>query len=632
MIIVTAGHVDHGKTRLVKALTGVDTDTLSEEKNRGLTIDLGFAYVDTKGGCRLGFIDVPGHIKFINNMIAGVCAVDFALIIIAADDGPMPQTTEHLAILDLLGVKKGAIALTKIDRVDKQRIALVKDEIRTLMISTCLKDLEIFPVSALTGEGIDGLAQALENAATQTREKEIRGFFRLAIDRCFTMKGTGIVVTGSVFSGTVSEGDFLNLQPSNRVVRVRGLHVQNRRRASASSGDRCALNIVGNNLSTSLIHRGNWLNGNAADQPTDRFDINLSILKSEITPISHWTPVHVHSAANHVSGRIALIDQQKLLPGSTSITQIVITKPINVCIGDNVIIRDQSATRTLGGGPVLDPFAPSRGRSKPGRKALLTTITSCLDKNNWQKEILDYLIADSAEGIDIHHWGNALGIPTDLVQQLVPDNIQKENLLISRQWFRKQSNKVLISLEAWHKNNPDMGGISSEALAKIAGLESDVLTQAILIQLVSNNDMKRLDGGYALKSASINLTKEEQNIWRQVRRVLEESAFGPPVLIELARQVGVSLKALDKVILRLVKIGVLIRPTRNRVFLPEKLREMESLLQQVADARGEIAVSDFKNGASIGRNLAIEILEYFDHRGITKRFNQTRKIIKDHRP
>ena len=215
MIIVTAGHVDHGKTTLVKALTGVDTDTLVEEKSRGLTIDLGFAYADTQSGNRLGFIDVPGHIKFINNMIAGVCAVEFALIIIAADDGPMPQTAEHLAILDLLGVKKGAVALTKIDRVDKHRIALVKDQIRTLMNSTALKDSEIFPVSALTGAGIDELTKGLDKAATEIEENKTRGFFRLAIDRCFTIKGAGIVVTGSVFSGTVSEGDFLNLQPSN---------------------------------------------------------------------------------------------------------------------------------------------------------------------------------------------------------------------------------------------------------------------------------------------------------------------------------------------------------------------------------------------------------------------------------
>ena len=628
MIIVTAGHVDHGKTTLVKALTGVDTDTLVEEKSRGLTIDLGFAYADTQSGNRLGFIDVPGHIRFINNMIAGVCAVEFALIIIAADDGPMPQTAEHLAILDLLGVKKGAVALTKIDRVDKHRITLVKDQIRTLMNSTALKDSEVFPVSALTGAGIDELTKGLDKAATETEENKTRGFFRLAIDRCFTIKGAGIVVTGSVFSGTVSEGDFLNLQPSNLTVRVRGLRAQDRRQESASSGDRCALNIVGNNLSTSLIHRGNWLYGNTADTATNRFDIKLSVLKSEVTPISHWTPVHVHSAANHVSGRIALIDQQKLIPGKSSIAQIVVSKPINVCIGDHVIIRDQSASRTLGGGPVLDPFAPSRGRSNGGRTALLGTIAACLDKNDYQKEILEYLIKESPEGIDISYWGNALGITTESIKQLTYDSIQKDNLLISTLWFRKQSNKILDSLDSWHKRNPNKGGLSIESITKITGMESITLTQAIVTQLVSNNDIKRQDGGYALKAVNIGLTDEDKKIWALVSSVLKGSGLQPPVLSDLAKETGVSYGDLEKTLVRLIKIGFLTRPTKNRVFLSEDLTELEMLLKQVADSSREIAVRDYRDAAKIGRNLAIEILEYFDHRGITKRFGQTRRLMK----
>ena len=629
MIIVTAGHVDHGKTALVKALTGVDTDTLVEEKSRGLTIDLGFAYADTQSGNRLGFIDVPGHIKFISNMIAGVCAVEFALIIIAADDGPMPQTAEHLAILDLLGVKKGAVALTKIDRVDKHRIALVKDQIRTLMNSTALKDSEIFPVSALTGAGIDALTKGLDKAATEIEENKTRGFFRLAIDRCFTIKGAGIVVTGSVFSGTVSEGDFLNLQPSNLTVRVRGLRAQDRRQESASSGDRCALNIVGNNLSTSLIHRGNWLYGNTADTATNRFDIKLSVLKSEITPISHWTPVHVHSAANHVSGRIALIDQQKLIPGKSSNAQIVVSKPINVCIGDHVIIRDQSASRTLGGGPVLDPFAPSRGRSNRGRTALLGTIAACLDKNDYQKEILEYLIKESPEGIDISYWGNALGITTESIKQLTYDSIQKDNLLISTLWFRKQSNKILDSLDLWHKKNPDKGGLSIESLTKITGLGSVTFAQTIVTQLVSNNEVKRQDGGYALKAVNIGLTDEDKKIWALIKSVLQKSGLQPPVIVDLAKETGVPYGALEKTLVRLGKIGCLVRPTKNRVFLSEDLKELEMLLKQVADSSREIAVGDYRDAARIGRNLAIEILEYFDRRGITKRFGQTRKLMKN---
>ena len=398
MIIATAGHVDHGKTQLVRALTGIDTDRLDEEKSRGLTMDLGFAYIDSPLGNRLGFIDVPGHVKFINNMVAGVGAVDLALLVVAADDGTMPQTREHLAILNLLGVRRGIVALTKIDRVAESRVKEVQTEIENLLTLTVLERSTIYPVSSITGAGIKSLSKGLDEIAEALDDKRPKGHFRLAIDRCFTVKGSGVVVTGSVFSGSVNEGDELTLQPQNTSVRVRALHTQNKPTKSAHVGDRCAVNIVGTNLSRSSIHRGNWLSGNDRDSPTDRFDMRLSVLDTESTPLRHWTPVHVHTAANHVTGRVAVLEQRSINPGTSALAQIVLSEPINLCIRDQVILRDQAAKRTLGGGPTLHPQSPKRGRAKPERIATLQVIDAHLDSD---QTIIEQILAREKEGLDI---------------------------------------------------------------------------------------------------------------------------------------------------------------------------------------------------------------------------------------
>ncbi|MEX2489928.1 MAG: selenocysteine-specific translation elongation factor, partial [Pseudomonadales bacterium] len=379
MIIATAGHVDHGKTLLVNAITGIDTDRLDDEKQRGLTIDLGFAYTDLAPGCRLGFIDVPGHIKFINNMLAGVGAVDYALLVVAADDGPMPQTREHLAVLDLLQVGRGMVALTKIDRVDNDRLQQVKADINHLLTGTSLANADIHPVSAVTGQGIDELTKALESAASSLEQAEPAGHFRLAIDRCFSVKGTGLVVTGSVFAGQIGTGETLYLtqqDPSrpNTPVRVRGIHTQNQPADAARAGDRCALNISGQTLSRERIHRGDWLVGNEDHRSTDRLDAEIKLLASETSPLRHWTPVHMHAAARHVTGRVATLNAKRIEPGETGLVQIVLSCPINVCRNDRIILRDQSAARTLGGGRVIDPFSPKRGRAKPARLAHLQAL------------------------------------------------------------------------------------------------------------------------------------------------------------------------------------------------------------------------------------------------------------------
>ena len=342
MIVATAGHVDHGKTSLVRALTGIDTDRLPEEKQRNLTIDLGFAYVPLEDGGVLGFVDVPGHERFIRNMLCGVAAVDYALVVVAADDGVMPQTEEHLAILDLLGVEAGAVAITKTDRVDPGRVDEVAEEVELYLDETRLAGAACFPVSSVDGSGMDALKAHLESVAHTVRRRPAGGHFRLAVDRAFTVVGAGLVVTGTAFSGSVSVDDRLLLSPARIPVRVRGIHAQDRKAERGRAGERLALNIVGQSLGRDDVARGDWVVEEAAHLPARRIDATVRILSDETRPVAHWTPVHVHLAAADVTGRLALLEARSLAPGESGLAQLVLDRPIGAMHGDRFVLRDQS--------------------------------------------------------------------------------------------------------------------------------------------------------------------------------------------------------------------------------------------------------------------------------------------------
>ena len=625
MIIATAGHVDHGKTQLVRALTGIDTDRLDEEKSRGLTIDLGFAYIDSPLGNRLGFIDVPGHVKFINNMVAGVGAVDLALLVVAADDGTMPQTREHLAILNLLGVRRGIVALTKIDRVAESRVKEVQTEIENLLTLTALEKSTIYPVSSITGAGIKSLSKGLDEIADALDEKCPKGHFRLAIDRCFTVKGSGVVVTGSVFSGSVIEGDELTLQPQNTSVRVRALHTQNKPTKSAHVGDRCAVNIVGTNLSRSSIHRGNWLSGNDRDSPTDRFDIRLSVLDTESTPLRHWTPVHVHTAANHVTGRVAVLEQRSINPGTSALAQIVLSEPINLCIRDQVILRDQAAQRTLGGGPTLHPQSPKRGRAKPERIATLQVIDAHLDSN---QTIIEQILAREKEGLDIDQWTSTLNLTPKEFAQYCQGSVRVEGRAISKLQLQKHGEDILTTMKTWHSENPNETGITLPSLAKNLGIKHRPLLRELLDALISSGKLNNRVGNYALPGAQASLTENEDTIWLRVKEILLRDDTKPPVTHEIAKELGIAPKELEKVLIRCTKIGYVVRPVFNRFLLPEALEKLRKTLLDTVNENNEITVKQYRDATGIGRNLSIEILEYFDNHGITQRRGDVRKLLK----
>jgi len=375
MIVGTAGHIDHGKTALVKALTGVDGDRLKEEKARGMTIDLGFAYLSTEAGPVLGFIDVPGHERFVHTMLAGASGIDFALLVVAADDGIKPQTLEHLAILDLLGIARGVVVVTKTDTVLPERLAVVMDTIRAAVAGTVLESADILPVSAVTGQGLDKLRACLFAEAAVTVVGTHDGRFRLAVDRVFTLSGVGVVVTGTALSGSVHVGDREVVSPSGLRARVRSLHTQNRPAEIGQAGDRCALSLAGQGISKEAIRRGDMIVAPELHAPTERIDATLRLLPTVPKPVGQWFPVRLHHAAAEVGARIVLLGDDPIEPGKSADVQLVLDRPIAAALPDRYVIRDVSARHTLGGGRFIDLRPPGRRRRTTERRAQRAAMT-----------------------------------------------------------------------------------------------------------------------------------------------------------------------------------------------------------------------------------------------------------------
>lgn len=619
MIIATAGHVDHGKTLLVKALTGIDTDRLNEEKTRGLTIDLGFAYANDEFDHRLGFIDVPGHIKFINNMLAGVSSVDCALLVIAADDGPMPQTLEHLAILDLLGITRGVVAVTKTDRVDADRIEQVIADIQELIANSTLSSAEIFPLSAVNGEGIDDLKLALASLAEDSPVKANSGYFRMPIDRCFSIKGSGLVVTGSVVAGSLNVGDEVTFQPQGVTARVRSVHCQDQPAESAHQGDRCAINLAGHNLERGDISRGDWVTTNNNWQPDTRIDVNLRVLESSPT-IRHRMPVHLHIGAAHTTARVAILEGKAISSGGQGLVQLVCNEPVLSCVGDRIIVRDQAASVTLAGGEVIDPHSPGRGRSRPERLLLLKEL---IEADNRIRAL-----AGQPGGIAWAQLEASLNLPRDRIPGAeLTDLISMPERLITNSRLADHKRAFLSALADWHEANPQTPGISSKQAIELAG-SRQIHIEKLIDQWAQSGDLVKAGNVYSHPDFTVTLSEAASQTFDRTRPILAKHSTKPPVLHDLAAELDMPVKQLEKDLMECVKSELLSRPVKNRFFLPEAVKELRMLLFR-ANEGAAFTVKQYRDVTGVGRNLSIEILEYFDRQGITRRRGDLRDIVGD---
>jgi selenocysteine-specific elongation factor len=631
VIIATAGHVDHGKTTLVKALTGTDTDRLKEEKQRGMTIEPGYAYADLGCGEPLAFVDVPGHERFIRNMLAGVAAIDFALLVVAADDGPMPQTYEHLAILQLLGIQRAAVALTKIDRVPAERVNEVTAQLANLLAGTPLQRTLIFPLTATTGSGVQALRDHLASSAREKPQTAVAGNFRMAVDRSFTLPGAGLIVTGAVTSGAAHVGEEVIVSPQGETLRIRGIHQHNRPADSALAGRRCSLNLAGSGLKRVAVERGDWIVAPDAHAPTERIEVHLTVHASQKSPLAHWTPVHVHIGATVVNARVALLESREIESGQSGLAQLVLDRRIPALRGDRFVLRDQSARQTIGGGWIVDPFGARRGRAKPQRLAQLMAM-----KSTTPDRALKALLAISPDGLPLQTFSQAWNLTSDerapLFEEKAMIRFQDAGILIgiaADRWASMRE-RITMTLSEWHRDDPSSIGPTEAALA--ARLQLHRLPSAWRAVCKSLCD----DGIVVKKGVSLHLgthqavlSVEDAALLAQVNAVLSSTGLRPPIVGDLARQLDMSQNLLVDFLERASRLGHLVRVAKNRYFRPETLESLAGIARQLTleSESGLFDAASFRDRSGIGRNLTIEVLEFMDEMRITRFARGRRRMI-----
>ena len=622
MIITLAGHVDHGKTSLVHALTGEDTDRLAEEKRRGLTIDLGFAYLKADE-LTLGFVDVPGHHKFIHNMVAGVAALQHALLVIAADDGPMPQSREHLQILELLGISHGVIALTKCDRTSQERQEEATQEIRQLTANTFLADAPIIATSTVTGLGIGDLKSsllqaALEHAttkATTTTSTSATALFRMAIDRAFTIKGAGVVVTGTVQAGTLTVDESLHLFPTGQTVRVKGVRVQNQDSTTATIGDRCALNLAG--VAIEQLARGQWLT-TSSDPGSNQFSLQLEVLADFPRQIRHWLPVHVYHATSHTTGRLALLSEARLDAGAEELVELITDSPLLVKRGDRIILRDQSLDRTLGGGAIVTT------QTLPGRRRAPQRLQR-IDADR---------VADAADafirhlrlgGVDLDAFAANWSRDEQAVRELVETNdcMVIDGFALEIAQWQQWSQELVAEVTDRHRTDPTLQGLKVSDLA--ISIPDGFLPLA-LTELVRTEKLVQRAGRYMPAAHEVDLSPAEAELLARIRSHLEQAQ--PPSLGDLSKLMRMPIPQLAKSLQQLVSKKQLVRISDNRYYLPGYVELLAQLALTLSE-QAPFTVRQYRDAAEIGRNVAIDMLEFFDARGFTRRTGDTRMVTGD---
>ncbi|NMZ81574.1 selenocysteine-specific translation elongation factor [Pseudomonas mandelii] len=626
MIVGTAGHIDHGKTALLQALTGQAGDRRREERERGMTIDLGYLYAALEPGAALtGFIDVPGHERFTHNMLAGAQGIDLVLLVVAADDGVMPQTREHLAIVELLGIPRALVAISKFDRVDPARVQVVREQIESLLAPGPYAGAPQIALSSVTGEGVETLRLALLDAQRDVLQRSTRGSFRLAIDRAFSVAGAGIVVTGTALSGQVAVGDTLMLGPLGKPVRVRGLHAQNQAAEIGVAGQRVALNLSAERLALEQIHRGHWLVSEWLYAPTQRLDIDMRLLASEAKAFEHFQTVHVHLGTQDVTGRVALLEGASVAPGERMFAQILLNAPVQAVKGDPLILRDQSAQRTLGGGRVLDPFAPTRHRRSPERLAQLQALAT----RNALEDVLPALLLNSETGLDPRRLERQFNRPRDT--WVLPANIRlidtrQGPLLFSADRWEALKAPLLGHLARFHQLEPDQMGPDRDRLRRFAGTSLDRPTFISLVdELLTSGAMLASGPWLHLPEHQVRLSEEDEALWQQLQPLFEQAGFNAPWVRDLGHD-EVTVRLLLR---KMARLGLVHQVVRDLFYTEAVIRRLAAMLVQLAAQNPVIQVTAFRDAVGLGRKRSIQILEYFDRLGLTRRFGDKRHLRLD---
>ena len=631
----TAGHIDHGKSALVLALTGTDPDRLEEEKRRGITIDLGFAHLDLGEGVRVGFIDVPGHERFVRNMLAGVGGIDLVMLVVAADESIKPQTREHFDICKLLGVRHGLVAITKTDLVDSDIVELVRLEIQEFVRGSFLEAARVLPVSARTGEGLDPLKEELRRLALVITPKPEDLPFRLPIDRAFVMKGFGTVVTGTLLAGRIEKDSEVEIYPLARRVRVRGIEVHNAAAQTALAGQRTAVNLPG--LEAKEISRGMILAPPGIFQATGRLDCRLNLLP-DARPLKNCARVHFHCHTSETLAEVVLLDRKDLPPGSSAFAQLRLSEPGVFMPGDRFIIRQFSPVTTIGGGTVLDN-QPERHRV---RDSSVVPLLDALERGGAQVR-LEWLVRQTGEALLsglVSRTGWLPGEVLRLGRMLASENRllllgQPPELYVHSEHFLGLAAKLIEQLERFHAANPLVAGLPKEDLRSRTGAgsplrsaaPSTLLFNALLQTLVAQGKIEVQGETVRLAGHKIQLTPEEQAAKEQISEAFGRRGLEVPSPPEVLAKLRIDRLRAEKLLQILLRENVLCKVTEDLIFHRSALSQLKELLAQRKAQSNRINVTVFKEITGLSRKYAIPLLEYLDREHVTRREGDERIIL-----
>jgi selenocysteine-specific elongation factor len=620
VILGTAGHIDHGKSALVKALTGIDPDRLKEEKERGITIDLGFADLSYPDGLTIGIVDVPGHERLVRNMLAGAGGIDLVLLVIAADEGVMPQSREHLYICDLLKIKSGLIVITKADLVESDWLELMKDEVKNFVKGTFLEGTPIVPISSKTMFNIDLLKEEIRNVALKVEPKPTKGLFRLPIDRVFTLKGFGTVITGTALSGSISVDDAVEILPSNIKSRVRGLHSHGKPIQTAYAGQRVAINLQG--VEKEELERGDSVVLPGRFIPTKTIDAQIELLR-DVPPLKSKSLVHFHLATSETIARVILFGRDELKPEENCYCQFRLQNPVVSMSGDRYIIRRFSPVETIGGGEIFDPSPPKR-RQKDIAETLAT-----FEKGNLGDKISLKVLQSGLNGISTMALDGWIKAEIPAIRESIEILREKglifniEDVLIHKTFFDSFREKVLQILKNFHVKNLLKPGMPKEELRVSLNIEPRLFGGLItaLKDVVMEKEIIRL------RTFSTVLSQAEETLKAKILDLLQKGGFQPPNKEELSQSLKLDQKHLSDILKLMVKEGSLMRINESMYLTSSVYNDMIKALKDFFSKKSEMTVAEFRDILATTRKYALPILEYLDSNKITLRVGDIRKLL-----
>jgi selenocysteine-specific elongation factor len=627
VVVGTAGHIDHGKTSLVRALTGIDTDRLPEEKARGITIDIGFAFLEEPDGLTIEIVDVPGHERFVKNMLAGVGGIDLAMLVVAADEGVMPQTREHLAICSLLHIKSGVVALTKVDMVDTEWLELVTDDVRTLAHGTFLEQAPIIPVSAKTGEGLDALRMTLRGLAAAIPPRATDQLPRLPIDRVFTIRGFGTVVTGTLAAGRLAVDDRVEVYPKGAHAKVRGLQTHGRPVPQAVAGQRTAVNLQG--LDRAAIDRGDVLGHQGTLVASLLVDATLELLADAPRPIKSRDRIRFHAGTSEIMARVLLLERAELEPGATAFGRFRLEAPLVALPGDRFVVRSYSPMVTIGGGTVLD-IAPPRFRRKGA--ALLARLT-VLERGSPDEVVEEHIRQLGIAGARTGSLLGRVGLGPERLRAVMGELVRRGRVLaVDRDWFLHPDSQarlrslVLETLGRFHQAYPLRAGMSREELRGRAGAADEKIFAHLVAALDAEGILRTERDKVRLVSHEIRLSEDQQRVVTRVEEDFLAAAAAPPSPQEALGRVGLQGDDEHELFQVLVESRKLIRVKESLFFHAAALETIQERLVALLKERKEIGPGDIKDLLGISRKYAIPLLEYFDARRVTARVGERRVL------